>query len=376
MRLTRKRTRGGEEHSRAAALAGGLFTAILSGAACDESGTGPVAPNAAGADVGDFPPKLSAYAMVTIQGGSVVPNAGVTPYDLNTPLFSDYAVKFRTIWMPPGASTPYQETDRFDLPVGTVITKSFGFPTDFRVTGAPVRWLETRVLIHGPAGWKGTSYVWDDAHAEASISVGGKVVPFTFVDTSGQTRSPEYLIPSQAECKKCHANDGTMISLGPRADQLNRDFAYIGGVENELSHWVKAGLLTGAPSPDQAPRLPVFDDPTTGDVTARARAYLQANCSYCHNGTGEARTSGLALLGSETDPYTLGVCKPPVAAGKAGQGEKYDIVPGHPEQSILVFRMQSAEPSIAMPELGRSLEHVEAVDVVSDWVTALGGTCP
>lgn len=79
-----------------------------------------------------------------------------------------------------------------------------------------------------------------------------------------------------------------------------------------------------------------------------------------------------------TDTYQLGVCKPPVAAGKAGQGEQYDVVPGHPEKSILVYRMQSTAPSIAMPELGRSLEHVEAVQVVSDWITGMGsmaGSC-
>lgn len=354
-----------------------LAVVIAVAAACDQDGTGPLLPNAAGTDTGGaFPQSLSAYSMVSIVDGNVVPSTGVTPYDLNTPLFSDYAVKFRTIWMPPGASAAYQDTDRFDLPVGTVLTKSFGFPADFRVQGAPVKWIETRVLVHAADGWKGTSYLWDDAQSQATISPGGQVLSFSFVDANGDTQSPNYLVPSQAECKKCHANDGSMISLGPRADQLNRDYAYADGTDNELARWSKLGLLSGAPTPDQAPRLPVFDDPSTGDVPSRARAYLQANCSYCHNGNGEARTSGLVLLDSNTSPYSLGVCKPPVAAGKAGQGEQYDIVPGHPEQSILVYRMQSTEPSIAMPELGRSLEHVEAVDVISQWITGMGTGCP
>ncbi len=357
-------------------LASALALVLAAAAACDDDGTGPFAPNAAGVDTGgDFPQSLDRFAMVSIVNAQVVPATGVTPYDLNTPLFSDYAVKFRTVWMPPGASAPYQDTDRFDLPVGTVLTKSFGFPADFRDASAPVKWVETRVLVHAADGWKGTSYTWDDAQQQATISEGGEVLSFSFVDAQGNTQSPHYLVPSQAECKKCHANDGSMISLGPRADQLNRVYTYADGPDNELARWSKLGLLSGAPDPAQAPRLPVFDDPTTGDVTARARAYLQANCSYCHDGTGEARTSGLVLLGSETDAYTLGVCKPPVASGKAGQGEQYDVVPGHPEQSILVYRMQSTAPSIAMPEIGRSLEHVEAVGVISDWITAMGGSC-
>jgi hypothetical protein len=162
-----------------------------------------------------------------------------------------------------------------------------------------------------------------------------------------------------------------MITLGPSAGQLNKDFAYGSATENQLAHWSKAGILTGAPAPSTAPRLPVWNDPSTGDTASRARAYLQANCYYCHNGTGEARTTGLVLSEAELDAYALGVCKPPVAAGKAAQNELYDIVPGHPEQSILVYRMQSTAPSIMMPEVGRSLEHAEAVDLVTQWISGM-----
>jgi hypothetical protein len=121
----------------------------------------------------------------------------------------------------------------------------------------------------------------------------------------------------------------------------------------------------------------VWNDPSTGDTPSRARAYLQANCYYCHNGAGEARTTGLVLSTDEADPYTLGVCKPPIAAGKAAANEQYDIVPGHPEQSILVYRMHSTAPSIMMPEIGRSLEHAEAVDLVSQWIAGMTSAgCP
>ena len=314
--------------------------------------------------------------MVSVQNGAVTPTAGVTPYDLNTPLFSDYAVKYRTVWMPAGETVAYQTTDTFDFPLGTVLTKTFGFPADFRDTAAPVKWLETRVYVRTVKGWKGTSYLWDDGQHDATISPGGGIQDLSFIDTSGKTQSPHYLVPSQAECPKCHANTGTATPLGPRADQLNRTFAFATGPENELAHWARVGLLTGAPAPSKAPALPVWNDPSTGSTAARARAYMQANCSYCHDGDGEARTSGLVLTDTETTPTALGVCKPPVAAGKAAQGQKYDIVPGHPEQSILVYRATSTLPSIAMPEIGRSLEHVEAVALLSAWVTGLTGTCP
>src|ERR1019366_8706602 len=104
----------------------------------------------------------------------------------------------------------------------------------------------------------------------------------------------------QAECPKCHANTGTPTPLGPRADQINRTFSYATGPENELAHWTRVGLLSGASAPSKAPVLPVWNDPSTGSVEARARAYLQANCSYCHDGDGEARTTGLVLTDIET----------------------------------------------------------------------------
>lgn len=97
----------------------GVVVALL---ACNDDGTGPFVPSAAGADTGPMASVLSAYAMVSIQNAAVVPNAGVTPYNLNTPLFSDYAVKYRTVWLPPGTSVTYQDTARFEFPVGTVIT--------------------------------------------------------------------------------------------------------------------------------------------------------------------------------------------------------------------------------------------------------------
>jgi hypothetical protein len=51
------------------------------------------------------------------------------------------------------------------------------------------------------------------------------------------------------------------------------------------------------------------------------------------------------------------------------------VVPGQPDDSILVFRMATDDPGSRMPELGRSLVHTEGVDLVSEWITTLGGEC-
>jgi hypothetical protein len=37
--------------------------------------------------------------------------------------------------------------------------------------------------------------------------------------------------------------------------------------------------------------------------------------------------------------------------------------------------MRATEPQIAMPEIGRSLAHDEAIDLVSQWIGGMTGAC-
>ncbi len=53
----------------------------------------------------------------------------------------------------------------------------------------------------------------------------------------------------------------------------------------------------------------------------------------------------------------------------------YDIYPGQPGDSILVYRMAHSDPAIAMPELGRSVVHREGVELIRDWIAGLPGDC-
>ena len=320
---------------------------------------------------------LEQYGLVSIRDGVIVPAKESVPYDLNTPLFSDYAQKERTIFLPAGTSMTYHDDGTFDFPVGAIITKSFGFPKDFRDASSKVKWEETRLLIRNNDGWKGISYFWDDAQTSAKKAPGGRTQAVEFIDSQGATQHANYLIPNVNQCPKCHANDGVTTPIGIYAAQVNRTHTYADGTTaNQLTKWTELGMLRGVPATlNSAPHLPVWDDPSAGSAADRARSYLDGNCAYCHSPTGEARTTGLFLSLRETDPTRLGVCKLPVAAGRAAAGLDYDVVPGNPDKSILAYRMSSVEPSIAMPELGRSLVHKEALALVRDWIQGLQGTC-
>src|SRR5215470_7722324 len=71
-----------------------------------------------------FPAKLSDWHLF-LRTGTSDPNHGVLPYDLNTPLFSDYASKYRFVWMPVGSAAEYRDDTVFEFPVGTILAKTF-----------------------------------------------------------------------------------------------------------------------------------------------------------------------------------------------------------------------------------------------------------
>jgi len=70
----------------------------------------------------------------------------------------------------------------------------------------------------------------------------------------------------------------------------------------------------------------------------------------------------------EMNPTSLGIFKTPVAAGRGSGNLKVDIEPGHPNKSILIYRMNTTDPGFAMPEIGREQIHKEGVELISKWI--------
>jgi uncharacterized repeat protein (TIGR03806 family) len=320
----------------------------------------------------DEPPeKLSSYGLFAGNGSTQEPMPGVVPYDLNTPLFSDHAVKYRFIKLPAGTSAKYHDSEVFDFPVGTTISKTFAFLNDITDPSKGRRLIETRLLIHKPEGWIGLPYIWNDEQTEATLEVAGGTCDVSWIHTDGKKHAVNYIVPNVNQCLGCHENNKVMRPIGPKARNLNRELTYKDGPKNQLDHWTAIGYLQGAPAPSRAPRLPVWNDPATGTLEERAMAWMEMNCAHCHNEAGPARTSGLDLQLTQKDLLKRGFWKTPVAAGRGTGGRSYDIVPGKPDESILMFRIQSAEPGIAMPESAHRLVDEEGVALVRQWIAAL-----
>lgn len=316
--------------------------------------------------------KLSEYNFFSGTMNELKPNDRVLPYDLITPLFSDYAHKARFVFMPDGKSVEYDTSKVLQLPVGSCLIKNFYYPDDFKNPKGKRRIIETRLLVHRDNAWEALDYVWNDEQTEATLDNVGDIKKVSWTHYDGSKKEADYIIPNKNQCKGCHWNNGiAIVPIGPKVRNLNRDFEYADGKENQLVRWTKAGFLKNAPPPDNAPRIADWVDSVHYSVDQRSRAYLEMNCGHCHQPNGPAYTSGLFLNLENHNMENLGFCKTPVAAGKGTGNHFYDIVPGKPDESIMMFRMNSTEPGIRMPELGRSLLHTEGVALITRWISEL-----
>jgi uncharacterized repeat protein (TIGR03806 family) len=315
-----------------------------------------------------FPHRLSSWRLFSSSSRGLHPNTRVLPYDLNTPLFSDYAAKYRFVWMPPGASATYNDDSTFEFPVGAILAKSFAFPVD----GQPGRekLIETRLLVHTPSAWVALPYIWNDSQSEAYLQLAPDPVPIKFTDASGKVHDFTYQIPNVNECKQCHDRNNALLPIGPKARNLNKDFSYRDGTANQLAKWTQVGYLKGAPALESAPHAPVWNNPSSAPLAQRALTYLDNNCAHCHQPGGTAGYTGVDFRLNHFDPLHAGFCKHPNSAGNM-DGRQYDVVPGAPDNSILIYRVASVAPKVMMPQIGRATVHAEGLSLLRDWVESL-----
>lgn len=319
----------------------------------------------------NYKEKLSEYGFFEGDIAAQIPAKNVMPYALNAPLFSDYAQKLRFVKIPENQVVSYNADSVLQFPKGTAIVKTFYYNNDERNPKKGRRIIETRVLLHSENGWISLPYIWNEAQTDAFLEVTGGTMTVNYRDEKGAKISFEYTVPNMNQCKGCHERDGVMTPIGPSVRQLNGNFVYTEGAENQIVTWKKADILRGVPEQlADVPKMVNYADATAA-LDARARAYLDINCGHCHNKTGAAQTSGLLLDWHTKDSTALGFYKTPVAAGRGSGNLKYDIVPSKPNESILLYRMESLDPGIMMPELGRKLQHTEGVKLIKEWIKTM-----
>ena len=264
----------------------------------------------------------------------------------------------------------YREDEVFEFPVGTALVKTFAFPGGNAGPSGNLQLIETRLLLRSETGWQAWAYLWNEEQTDATLKVTGARVAIKSEAPDGSPLDFTYSVPNKNQCKGCHSLHGEVAPIGPKSRNLNGDFAYADGIRNQLTEWTGQSILASAPDPGAAPSVPDWHD-ETADLDARARAWLDVNCAHCHRREGPASNSGLFLTWGETDPVAFGIRKRPVAAGRGSGGRLFDIAPGDPDGSILLYRVESVEPGIMMPELGRSLPDDGGVQLIRSWISTL-----
>ena len=308
-----------------------------------------------------FPEVLSATGAFT-DVTNVVPSDGLIPYTVNSPLWSDAALKDR--WMAvPNDGPPYGPDEQIDFvptgewtfPNGTVFVKEFDLIVN-EITQERKR-LETRLLVRDENGAVyGVTYKWRPDNSDADLLPGGLDEDIPIVNADGTTRIQTWTYPSRSECLFCH-NPPASYVLGPKTHQLNGNFTYpaTGRTDNQLRTLNHLGMLN--PSVDEAdiPSLlhSVLITDATQPVQLRMRSWIDSNCSQCH------RPGGYGP-GYDARFYT------PLE----DQGLINNYVQFRDLDGSMLYQRDNALDATKMPPLAKNLVHEAAMANLRQWVAS------
>ncbi len=371
-----------------------------------------------------FPQRLSETGLFASTKDNV-PAAGLIPYSVNSPLWSDGASKERFVAIPGNGTADVSTNHGWTFPEGTVFVKTFSLdvPAQSDASHTAHRRIETRLLTRQLGQWAGYSYLWNDEQTDATLVAAAGIdrdYDVADADVPNGVRRQTWHYPSRTECMVCHTRAANFV-LGASTLQLNKVHDYGNGpAENQLRVLERLGVLhvdymghvrdrmrtelmvqgktdkeadqelsellatrgqrepiepsTLLPfAPETMPRLPNPQDPGTGDLASRARAYLHANCAICHISAG----GGNARIDLD---YTTPLAKT-VLFDEPPQHEAFGIAgarlvaPGKPEASVLYHRISVRGPG-QMPPLATRRVDPAARQLLREWIASLSARPP
>jgi uncharacterized repeat protein (TIGR03806 family) len=342
-----------------------------------------------------FPRKLSETGIfASTKDHKVAP--GVIPYSVNAQLWGDHAYKERFIAIPGNGQIGFDEITYpqpspgappgWRFPDGTVLVKTFGMEME-RGNPKTKKRLETRLLHfqqfpgtqeYGDQYWRGYTYVWNDEQTDAELLEEKGADKLLKIKVGDKFVEQNYRFPSRAECTLCHTN-AAKFALGVNTMQMNRDHVYLDPhpdevpkargpavIANQLATLEHIGVFTKKlpATPAKLPKLADFNDKSL-PTEVRARSYLHSNCSHCHIKWGGGNAEFKLLV--DLPLKDMGIVNVNPAHGNFKiEGAKL-VVPGHPEQSIILERMKMTGLG-RMPHIASRVVDEPAVRLVHDWI--------
>jgi uncharacterized repeat protein (TIGR03806 family) len=328
---------------------------------------------------GALPAQLSLTGVFT-NTPAMGATAGLIPYSVNVPLWSDSAIKTRYFGIPNGGLpyTPDEQigfapTGEWTFPAGSVFVKTFELSTN-DANPALTRRLETRLLVRDTNGAVyGVTYKWRPDNSDADL-LSSNLSEDIVIATSTGTRTQSWYYPSPSDCLICHTPAANYV-LGVKTRQLNGNFTYAatGQTDNQLRTLNRLGLLN--PAFDEAgianyAHLSALTN-LNASLEERFRSYIDANCAQCHRPGGAGPTVDARY---DTPLANQNILNAPVSRGNLGFDNAKVVVAKDLYRSILWDRMNTLNPATKMPSLARNLIDTNAVQVVGDWIDSLAGT--
>ncbi len=328
---------------------------------------------------GTLPPLLSLTGAYS-DTPNRVPATGLIPYQPNTPLWSDNAVKSRYLAVPNtgGPLTPDQQitflpTNSWTFPAGTVFIKNFDLVVNQTNASVPVRRLETRLLVRDINGTVyGVTYKWRPDNSEADLLTTSSNEVIQITNAAGVTAQTWYY-PSPADCLTCHTPVANYV-LGVNTRQLNGNLTYAatGNTDNQLRTLNRLGLFNPAFDEASITNFEYLSALTnaTASLQQRARSYLDANCAQCHQPGG----TGITFDARYDTPLAQQNLTNYPAAFNLGYDHACIVKAQDVWRSVLLYRINTNVAAIKMPTLARNLIDTNAVQVFADWINSLPGT--
>ncbi len=318
----------------------------------------------------EFPLLLSQTGAFT-DTPNLVPSPALIPYTVNSPLWSDGAVKQRWMVLATNAVIGFRPTGEWTFPNGSVFVKHFALPVNETNTNL-LRRLETRFLVRDTNGAAyGITYKWRPDNSEADLLANPLSENITITTATG-TRVQQWYYPGRADCLRCHTPAAGYV-LGVNTRQLNGNLTYpaTGVTDNQLRCWNHIGLFsTNAPPTEAA--IPGYDKLVkVSDVSAtlehRVRSYLDANCSQCHRPGGVQEAIWDARFNT---PLTSQHIINGPALNTLGITNAMIVVPQDLSHSILYLRATNVG-NIQMPPLARNVVDTNFVNTLAEWISVV-----
>lgn len=325
-------------------------------------------------------------------------HAGLIHYRVNSPLWSDGALKERFIGIPGNQTIEFQTTKSWDFPDGTVLVKTFSLPlagkprqADKNSSKPLLTRIETRLMARQDGEWYGYSYQWNADQTDA-VLVGAAGHDQTFEVASSDVKKgitkQIWHYPSRSECMVCHSRASNFV-LGLSAQQTNLTFTDEEHTISQLEKFKQLGLFHAPDSkgknestsdtpftfPSEVKDLPKLTDPadTNQTLESRVRSYLHSNCANCHVKEGGGNSKMNLAINRPLDK--AGIINVTPSHDSFGTTDAKLIKPADPLASILLQRMNRRGRG-QMPPLGSSLIDESAVHMITQWINQMPAEAP